>query len=273
MTKLRNLFLALPVLFLVTVAVYASSGKATDIPSSIANNDKTLWRQVMATVYGSYDKKQKCWVSTADDTSYCMRPLTIHRVSDGATRYIFLAVAGNILGKKRGCHSCGGMMGLLLLRETTKALQLVARSDPYFEIGTFGVAPGKGAISVHRIGKPAVFAWTIESTWDGMGLKTATMNIFAVSGNKVEAVGELPRYFDDQANCKNGVNWATKEKCSKLRVSFAYEAASTDETFMPIRLDSAGTLRGKPLTSSLISHFDRKTMRYAIPQELLAATP
>ncbi len=263
MTFLRTLLLALPLFTAVTPAL---AGTATAIPSTAAQNDKQLWRQVMAEFYGRYDKKEKCWVSKTADHSYCMRPQTLNRIADGSRHLLFLSVSGTTLGEDNSCHACTGTLGFLILSDQGKTLSVVARSEPYIEAGSNGEAPTEDKVSVHRIGKPGSYAWAVDSSWMGQGISVTTKVIYAMIGEQVKEVAQLPAAFDDQGNCDNGTNLMTNEKCSELAFGFTFEAGTADEAYMPILMKGSGTLKGEPFTQTFTARFDKATMTYPMPE-------
>lgn len=76
-----------------------ASGISTPIPSPTATNPKIFWRSFMSATYGSYDKRQKYWVSGDSTGNYCMRPHTIKTVDVSGRKQIFATVAGAIISK------------------------------------------------------------------------------------------------------------------------------------------------------------------------------
>ena len=130
-----------------------ASGISTPIPSPTATNPKTFWRSFMSATYGSYDKRQKCWVSSDSTGNYCMRPHTIKTVDVSGRKQIFATVAGAIISKEgNDCHACNGSIGLFVLDASNKIFDIIAQSGHYRTDGSNGRAAAKEAIKVRLIG-------------------------------------------------------------------------------------------------------------------------
>lgn len=250
---------------------HAASLEVTKIPSSIAGNDKELWKQVMAGFYGKYDRRQKCWVRKAEGKSWCMRPHTLHRVSDGAASLYFMAIGGGPLGEANDCHACAGALGLLVLTDAHPNLGVVAKSARYMDYGSWGKVPAEESFAVHRIGAPANFAWAIENGWTGQGVTATWTDLFGIIGDQVKSIGQLPAGFSDEGNCDNGVNLSTQEKCTAVSFETLYAASRTDETFASIMLKGSGTLKGETFGQNYTVDFDRTSMSYKEPADFPAA--
>lgn len=246
----------------------AAEYELTDIPSSAAKTDKELWRKVMAGFYGKYDKAHKCWISRSDGADYCMRPHTLHRVSDGAATLYFLVVGGNTLGGDNECHACTGVLGLLVLSDARPQLAIVARGPRFMAYGSWGRIPPEENFTIHRLGQPANFAWTVEGSWTGQGITVSWTDILGLIGGEVRSLGHLPRSFSDAGNCDNGVNMMTQEKCSEVEFDTLFETAKTGQPFASITLKGSGTLKGEPFTASYAVDFDSKAMLYPTPAGL-----
>lgn len=246
----------------------AADFELTNIPSSIAGKDKELWEQVMASFYGKYDHRQKCWIDKVESKSWCGRPHTLHRVSDGTATLYYMAVAGVLLGEANDCHVCTGALGLLVLSDAKSELGIVAKSARYMDYGSWGKVPAGAAFAVHRIGVPANFAWTVENGWTGQGITVTSTDIFGVVGDQVRNLGHLPKSFSDQGNCDDGINMTTHEKCTDVTFETLFEAGKTSEAFASIVLKGSGTLKGKPFADSYRVDFDRATQSYPEPPNL-----
>ena len=239
----------------------------TPIPSSAAASDKTLWRQVMTTFYGKYDKTAKCWIGKASGKRYCMRPHTLHRISAGSATHYYLAIGGHPIEDGHDCHACPGTLGLFVLSDETRTLGIVARNSGYMEFGSWGTVPPEENVAVVRIGGPASFAWAIETGWMGHGIATTSISIQGVVGDQVMDLGYVPRSFSDEGNCENGVNLSSGEKCTGVSFEPVYNADGGTDRFGPIVVRGSGIWKGEPFNQSYTVTFDPQAMTYRIPPD------
>jgi hypothetical protein len=159
------------------------AAQPTSIPYSAISNPDEVMNGVMRELYGVFDAKRSCWISTARFQRYCMSPLKVDVVRRDETENLFVAVGGGKIdaeGNAVDCHGCSGALGLLVLAKSGQALGIFARNDLYEEIGAWGEAPSREDISIRQLGPRGRFGWIITTSYLQGGKNTEYTNIYGV---------------------------------------------------------------------------------------------
>lgn len=241
----------------------ARAGTATPIPASAAASPKDLWRAVMETFYGSYDRRLKCWIGEIEGARQCMRPLKLDIVrSDGRERY-FVATGGYPLTEAGGysdCHACAGSLGLIVLEGGGARLDLVARNSLAEPAGAWGVVPPEESFRLREIGK-GQYGWTMESGWSGQGYNVSHEAIFGVSGSDVVELGQIQVHSDNAGTCGEGLG-----ECYVRDYELVFDAASGADHYDIVLRRLADSTAGP---ETIRVPFDTAGLKYAAPDDLL----
>ena len=242
----------------------------TQIPSVLGHNQKELWRKVMNSFYGKYDRERKCWISNENGADYCMRPHTLEVVARGGANDYYLVVGGSLAEyDDMECHACAGAMGFLVLTDEQKQMGLVARSKPYLEFGSWGRIPPEEDFAVHRLGPGDNFGWAVKSSYGNQGTMIGSTTLFAIVGDQIRDIGSLPESFSESGsdNCSNGMNETTKRKCSDYSFETLFDSTSGTSHFAPVKLIASGVRLGEPLKGTYTLPFNENTLQYELPSD------
>jgi hypothetical protein len=221
------------------LAGFSSDGvaqaKQASLPASLLDDPKLLWRAVMTSFYGQYNKTLKCWVGRDDkQTSYCMRPIKLDTVEAIGGKAVYLSIGGQALGRDGALNYSGadgqGAIGLIVMSQEGKHLVTSATNSLYASAGTFGgmvSGPREDNVSLRKIGKET-WAWLIESGIFYSGNGAFSHTIEAPIGDKVVSVGRIPSsMFQDEAG-------ACKPKCANLTADIIIDSQDGTKRFYPI---------------------------------------
>jgi hypothetical protein len=259
-------------------AVVCLSGAATAlaaaIPADTVHEPKRLWRMVMETYYGPYDKALKCWVARLGEDRVCMRPHRLDQVTVRGRNTLFLVIGGSRIGddgELQQSHADSGRLGLVVLAETGRNLDLVARNDLKSPFGTFGALPAEDAFAVREIGPNETYGWVAEDGWMGQGVVITYNRIFAPVGDKVVQVGDLPSHYDNSGNCEEGKVIGSDTPCTDYSGELLFDSAASASRFYPIILKVTGSREGVVIDRAFTTEFDPGTFSYrkieGLPEE------
>lgn len=256
------------------LALLAATAFAGPIPADAAKNPKVLWRLVMEDYYGPYDKARKCWVARLQDEQVCMRPHRLDQVSIRGVDHLFLVVGGTVLGddgQPMEAHVDAGALGLIVLKADGGRLSLVARNDLHEAFGTFGAVPAEDQFELREIGPDETYGWVATSGWMGQGHVITSASIFAIRGDQVVSIGDIPNHYDNSGNCENGKTIGDGEPCTDYSATVSFDTSDKSAPFYPVVMKITGNRQGVVLDQSFTAKFDAAQHKYpaieGLPEE------
>lgn len=256
------------------LALLAATAFAGPIPADAAKNPKVLWRLVMEDYYGPYDKARKCWVASLQDEQVCMRPHRLDQVSIRGVDHLFLVVGGTVLGddgQPMEAHVDAGALGLIVLKADGGRLSLVARNDLHEAFGTFGAVPAEDQFELREIGPDETYGWVATSGWMGQGHVITSASIFALRGDQVVSIGDIPNHYDNSGNCENGKTIGDGEPCTDYSATVSFDTSDKSAPFYPVVMKITGNRQGVVLDQSFTAKFDAAQHKYpaieGLPEE------
>jgi|CXWK01.1.fsa_nt_gi hypothetical protein len=189
------------------VATFAISGVAAaqtvSLPADLQSNPRELWRAIMTSVYGPYDKRRRCWVGKKGNDAFCMRPHKLDTITLNGSERIFAAVGGAPIVGGEDCHSCAGNLGLLIFERAGGAFRLIASNGLFEEMGSWGSVPPEESFAVEKIG-PEAYGWVIETGYTAQGVTGAGKEIFVDEGDAVVSLGAISISLDNCGAVEDG---------------------------------------------------------------------
>lgn len=252
----------------------SSIASAASIPADAAGQPKVLWRLVMETYYGAYDKDLKCWTARLDAEHVCMRPHRLDQVDIGGVNHLFLTIGGSKLGEDGQplqAHVDSGALGLIILKASGDTLKLVAKNDLHRPFGTFGGVPAEDQFAVREIGPNETYGWVATDGWMGQGHVITSATVFAAVGDKVVSIGNFPNHYDNSGNCENGKVIGGDVACTDYSAEILFDSTDGASRFFPVIMKVAGTREGVTLDQAFTTKFDPNKFSYApidgLPEE------
>jgi hypothetical protein len=244
-----------------------AGGIDTGVPSRSVATPKAFWKAFMKFQYGPYDKQKKCWIGKSKDRSFCMRPNTLERVQVGGRPMVFLTANGAVIDPNNECHACPGNIGYFVLDASGPTLLVTAKGDPFLESGSYGQAPGEGAVKIRQIGPGGTYGWTQETSYTGQGVTATNMIVKAVVGDQVRSIGGALIGYNDDGNCEDGKSLTSGKACTNVTFEATFDTAAKDR-FSPIVLRSTGLYEGEVFDKTFVAKFDEKSFLYVEPADL-----
>lgn len=254
-------------------ALFHSAGgaAAASIPAHAAQDPKTLWRLVMESYYGPYDKALKCWTARIAEDHVCMRPQRLDRITVRNSEHLFLAIGGTRIGQDgefQTSHADSGVLGLLVLKADGPTLRLVAKNDLHAGFGSFGNPPSEESIAVREVGPNDTYGWVVSDGWMGQGHVITYSNILAPIGDTIVGIGSIPVHYDNSGNCENGKIIGSDTACTDYSGELLFDSADTSGRFYPLILKVTGTREGTVLDQAFTTSFDPGKLTYKAMQGL-----
>ena len=249
------------VMALAAPALPTQAGTRTDIPSAAAASPKQFWRAVMEHFHGGYDRSRKCWIGTMEGARQCMRPHRLDTVSAGGVTRHYVVTGGYEITGEGGpveCHVCTGSLGLIVLQEAGKWLELVARDSLAEKAGSWGRIPPEDSFRLREIGDGR-HGWTMETGWMGQGYVLGSVIVYGVSGSDVIQLGHIPVHADNSGACGEGM-----DRCFEHSYELVF-APVPGAAYYDIVLRKISSEPGDP--EGFRVPFDEEALKYQLPEE------
>jgi hypothetical protein len=229
------------------------------LPSAVRGT-KDLWRAVMTTQYGDYDRDRRCWRTKyeLEGDVACMRPLRLdaRAIQD---EWRFYLVAGSRDLDIAG-HVSPGLIGLFIVSQRKDRYELIA-ALPFEEIGSWGRAPEPEAFRLVKFGDPSNWGWAIKTGYGNQGYWDETFSLYGGIPPVIGSLGWLPASHSDSGNCDGGKNMTTGQPCYSYEFRLSVDSSKTSP-FNPIILQGSGTKDGRPYSRRFWLPFDRTKQEY-----------
>jgi hypothetical protein len=238
----------------------ASASEGNQFPVALIANQKEIWRLVMRSHYGPYDKSSKCWTRGSAEDHACMRPLELEiKVSGSELLLFFSAVAAG-----DSCHACAGTLGLIVYRQRGDNFVFEARNGPRLEIGAWGDAPAATDVSIMALNDRDGFAWRIEGSYGNQGTMQSTVFLFAPISGSVAEIGQIPIGYSNSGACGPDVN----EKCTELSGALEVDGGGAEPEYDTLTLNVFGLAREEPFVRGIKYSFDKNRNYYVTTDQL-----
>ena len=261
-------------LIFASLAASVSDGSAAaaqvSLPASLLGTPKLLWRSVMTSFYGQYDRKLKCWIGRDDQqTAYCMKPIKLDTVETNSGKVLYISIGGQALGKDGLVNYFGGdgqgAIGLIVMSQHGKHLITTATNSLYASAGTFGrtvSGPREDNVSLRKIGKDS-WAWFIETGMFYSGNGAFSHVVDAPIGDKVISIGHIPSsMFQDGTP-------ACKPQCPNLDADIIIDSQNSTERFYPIIVRIHDRVDASKVEGTFHVPFNDGKLQYETPRELI----
>jgi len=260
--RLRNLAcLLILAVALVAPPLSALAGSRTGISSAAAAEPRKLWAAVMEQFYGGYDKARKCWIGKIGGERQCMYPHRLDTVSEGGTVRHYIVTGGYPMTGGRGpdgCHVCTGSLGLIVLEEAGKWLELAARNSLAEQSGSWGRIAPEENFRLREIGDGR-HGWTMETGWSGQGYNLGATVVYGVAGNDVIELGSIPVHADNSGTCGEGLR-----ACYVRSYEVVFDPGAGSSHYDIVMRKTGEATEGP---DSFRVPFDEAALKYEIPAE------
>ncbi len=258
-----------------TIRPAQAAGIATNIESASVNTPAEFWAGVMEFFYGPYNRQLKCWNSTVKGengpVNVCMRPHKLTSVNSGNVQQHHVVMGGYELNEQNGrsdCHACPGVAGFAVFQSGGPTLDLIGKSILAMSMGSWGSVPAEENFELRIFGDGPAYGWVVSYGYTGQGYTYLNDTIYGMVGDRIREFGLVPTGFNDAGNCENGKNF-NEQPCSDY-VSTLDFVDNPANAIHDIKLSYSGYRLGENKDGFAFIPFDPESMRYQVPEELLA---
>jgi len=226
---------------------------------------------VLNQVYGSYNKKDQCWITKNNENApYCMTLDHTAKVNNetGTSYRLYILVTGKCIDDNEcGRHVNTGLVGAFVafIDEEDDGKTDMVYSNARIELGSNGIAPtGWQFVKLSTND----WGWYNSDNFMQMGFTVGSYAILAPYNNSIRNLipeGFIQNYDDTGTSCGS----EDKETCTAIESKLEFDSSQTDDAteFFPIRLTVTGEDKGKVLGATVYTiPFDSKTWTYPMPK-------
>ncbi len=234
----------------------------SEIFVSSAGISNTPFEKLLSEVYDKYLPSQKCWIATDENLqNYCMKIDSFEKVNVKGVNRLYATLAGVAVdekGEENGSHATSGLVGVFVLEENAKQLNLIA-SDSKIPMGDFGNGPTKWKLV--KIGPDDYYGWKNETGSMHQGYSNSFFHILAPYGAMVKDIADFSSGISDEGAC-------AAEPCTTLEASIEFDTSKTSEKIFPLLVSVKGKDKGVVFKDKKYNfYFDDKKWKYVEPND------
>lgn len=211
-----------------------------------AANARDAAVRLMTHVYGKQEAKHGCWMTTVEDSPYCLKLVQAEIKALDTGRRLYAVANGQVVdqnGEPLLSHATPGFVSAFIVGETNGKAALIARSKS-IEAGTMGSAPEDWKLT--ELGANNNWGWRGEYGDCHQGYCGSRMVILANIGGVVVDVGTVTTGYDDTGACGDD---ACGAKTSTVKSTVSVGALPKGAAFYNLLVTVTGTSDGKVLES------------------------
>ncbi len=254
------------------IAAEVDKTKSTDsnLQQALLADDRKIAEQLLGKVYGTYDKRNKCWYAkknTGDredqlEQRFCMKLSRIDKLTTmPMPRYHVLAlgIAIEADGHQMGGRFTPGMVGAFVA-EVKNGQPAIVASNSAMLLGSFANPPSDW--SFVQLGASDYWGWQTEVLDGGQGNVWGRYVILAPNGKQISNLAHR------LASSKSEVEGEDGTKGMNLETALRIDSSKTSEQVFPLLLTVSGEFNGQKVTPKTWNiKFDTKTWRYIPPKQ------
>lgn len=222
--------------------------------------------KVLQSVYGRYDKKHECWMTTdAENTQrYCMQLDHAEIISTDMGPRLYVLAAGNAVdatGEPDGAHVTPGLVGAFVVAEQQGQIKIL-HGKPTITIGASGNAPRQWRFV--KLGPSDYWGWYNTSADCHQGYCGSRYVILAPYGNTIRDLAGFVASFGDGGACGDK---RCAGRITDLDSTLEVDATQIHTKVFPLRITVTGKDQGKRLAPKTWTlPFNPTTWTYIAPK-------